>query len=284
MTESLKTITVSRDELTKEIVAREKAEETLKHYTAELKRSNEELQQFAYIASHDLQEPLRMISSYLQLLERRYKNRLDKDADEFIAFAVDGAKRLQDMINGLLSYSRMGKQGRPFEAVNGEAVLGNAITNLKMTIDENQAVITNNSLPVLMGDESQITQLFQNLIANAIKYRSTEPPHIRILALPACEFRVSGLKLMPEIEKHLSEIRSGWIFSFRDNGVGIDPQYRDRIFNIFQRLHGREYPGIGIGLSICRRIVERHGGRIWVESEAGKGATFYFTLPEKEAA
>ncbi|MCL5022484.1 MAG: ATP-binding protein [Nitrospirae bacterium] len=243
------------------ITERKQAEEKLKRYAAELKRSNEELQQFAYIASHDLQEPLRMISSYLQLIEKRYKDKLDKDADEFIAFAVDGASRLQQMIIGLLAYSRVGTKGKPFEEVNSAEVLGTAIMNMKIAIEESGALVTTDRLPVVRADEVQLVQLFQNLLSNSIKFSMEGQPRIHISA-----------------EHNDAE----WVFSVRDNGIGISPEYKDRIFNIFQRLHGREYPGVGIGLSLCRKIVERHGGRIWFESEAGKGTTFYFTIPIKE--
>ncbi|MGO9614512.1 MAG: sensor histidine kinase [Dissulfurispiraceae bacterium] len=242
----------------RDITERKKAEEALNRYTAELKRSNEELQQFAYIASHDLQEPLRMIASYLQLIEMRYKGRLDKDADEFIAFAVEGANRLQNMIVGLLAYSRVGTKGTPFAEANCSEVLEKAVSNLKITIEESGAIITSDRLPVINADESQLIQVFQNLISNAIKFKGSEVPRIHISA-----------------EKKDME----WLFSVKDNGTGIPPQYKDRIFKIFQRLHGREYPGVGIGLSLCRRIVERHGGVIWFDSEAGEGTTFYFTIP-----
>lgn len=227
----------------------------------ELQRSNEELKQFAYIASHDLQEPLRMIASFLQLIERRYKGKLDKDADEFISFAVEGASRLQNMIIGLLAYSRVETKGKPFEEINCSEALGNAISNLRIAIDESGAMITTDRLPVVKADAGQLIQVFQNLIANAVKFRREDPPRI-----------------------HVSAVRKEdeWVFSVRDNGIGIAPDYKDRIFNIFQRLHGREYPGVGIGLSLCRRIIERHGGSIWFESEAGKGTTFYFTIPIKE--
>ncbi|MDA8082166.1 MAG: ATP-binding protein [Nitrospiraceae bacterium] len=227
----------------------------------ELRRSNEELQQFAYIASHDLQEPLRMIASYLQLIERRYRGRLDKDADEFISYAVDGAGRLQNMIIGLLAYSRIETKGKPFGEVNLAEVLGIAISNLRIAIEESGTLITADRLPVVRADPVQLVQVFQNLLANAIKFRREDPPCI-----------------------HVSAMRKGaeWIISVKDNGIGIAREYEDRIFNIFQRLHGKEYPGVGIGLSLCRRIVERHGGRIWFESEEGKGTTFYFTIPIKE--
>jgi len=240
---------------------RRNAEEKLIKTVAELERSNKELGEFAYVASHDLQEPLRTISSYVQLLERRYKDKLDSDASEFIAYAVEGAARMQRLINDLLTYSRVGTRGRPFEAADSGHALGQAIANLQQTIEENEAVVFNEDMPPVHGDEIQLTQLFQNLIENAIKFRGPEKPYIHISA---------------------KKIEAGWIFSVRDNGIGIDPQFKERIFQIFQRLHTADkYPGTGIGLAICKRIVERHGGRIWVESEPGKGATFYFTLPEK---
>lgn len=240
---------------------RKKAGEAINRYMAELKRSNKELQQFAYIASHDLQEPLRMIASYLQLIERRYKGKLDKDADEFIAFAVDGANRLQEMIIGLLAYSRIETKGKPLEVLNSAEVLGNAVANLKLVIGESGALVTAGTLPVIRADASQLLLVFQNLISNAIKFRGTEAPLIYISA---------------------EQKEEEWVFAVKDNGVGIEPEYREKVFDMFQRLHGRKYPGVGIGLSLCRRIIERHKGRIWFESETGKGATFYFTIPIKE--
>lgn len=224
-----------------------------------LARSNTELEQFAYVASHDLQEPLRMISSYVQLLSRRYKGRLDKDADEFIAFAVDGTLRMQQLINDLLAYSRVGTRGKPPAPTNFEDVLSKAMANLKIAALESGAVVTHDQLPTAMADELQMVQLFQNLVGNAIKFRGQETPKIHISARPE---------------------ENEWIFSVRDNGIGIDPQFHDRIFVLFQRLHGREeYPGTGIGLTVSKKIVERHGGRIWLESEPGKGTTFYFSIP-----
>jgi signal transduction histidine kinase len=238
-----------------------RSEKELLRYSGELKRSNEELQHFAYVASHDLQEPLRMISSYLQLIERRYRGKLDKDADEFIAYAVDGANRLQTMINALLEYSRIDRSGKPFEPVNFENILECAILNLELVIKENKATITHDPLPTVMADSSQLLQVFQNLISNAIKFHGEEPPRIHISA---------------------KRKENEWVFSIRDNGIGIEPEYVKQLFTIFKRLHGREHPGIGLGLSICKKIVNRHDGQIWLESEPGKGSTFYFTLPMRK--
>jgi signal transduction histidine kinase len=240
------------------VEARQKLEESV----AELGRSNADLQQFAYVASHDLQEPLRMVSSYTQLIARRYKGKLDADADEFIAFAVDGANRMQRLILDLLAYSRVNTAGRQFEPTAMETVLKAALNNLTDAVKESQAVITHDPLPAVMGDDKQLAQLFQNLLSNAVKFGGAQPPRIHISA---------------------KQTDGEWLFSVRDHGIGLDPQYADRIFVIFQRLHTRaEYPGTGIGLAICKKIVERHGGRIWVESELGKGATFYFTLRDEE--
>jgi light-regulated signal transduction histidine kinase (bacteriophytochrome) len=229
----------------------------------ELARSNADLEHFAYAASHDLQEPLRMVSSYVQLLARRYQGELDADADEFIAFAVDGAKRMQLLINDLLAYSRVGTRGKEFGPTDCEVVLQQALANLRVAIKENAAVVTHGPLPTLKADDSQLVQLLQNLIGNAIKFRNENAPEIHISA-------------------DCVDDESNWLFSVRDNGIGIAPQYAERIFVIFQRLHTREeHPGTGIGLAICKKIVERHGGRIWVESEPGKGSKFCFTLPAR---
>lgn len=227
----------------------------------ELARSNAELQQFAYIASHDLQEPLRMVISYLQLLERRYQGQLDGDADDFIHYAVDGALRMRTLINDLLSYSRIGTRGRAFELVSAEAVLKQAIGNLKVAIEESQATITHQELPHVHADPTQLVQLFQNLIGNAIKFRRQEQPKIEVRA---------------------TQEQDGWLFAVQDNGIGLDSQYAEQIFAIFQRLNSRtDYPGTGIGLAICKKIVERHGGKIWVHSELNQGSIFYFTIPER---
>jgi light-regulated signal transduction histidine kinase (bacteriophytochrome) len=243
----------------RDITERKETDEKLSQIMAELARSNTELERFAYVASHDLQEPLRMVASYTQLLARRYKGKLDADADEFIGYAVDGATRMQQLINGLLDYSRVGTRGKLFEPTDCEAVFSYAVANLKAAIKETDAVVEHAPLPTVVADATQMVQLFQNLIGNAIKFHSEKKPEV-----------------------HVGAERDGteWIFSVRDNGIGIDPQYFDRIFAIFQRLHGRgEYPGTGIGLAICKKIIERHKGRIWVESQPEKGATFYFTLP-----
>jgi PAS domain S-box-containing protein len=227
----------------------------------ELERSNRDLEQFAYVASHDLQEPLRMISSFTQLLEQRYKGKLDESADEFTKFAVEGANRMQRMINDLLSYSRLSTRGQPFEPVNSGEILAQVHANLLPLIEENQALLTHESLPEITADASQMLQLFQNLIGNAIKFRGKEPPRVHVFS-----------------ESREEE----WMFGVRDNGIGIAKEYFDRIFVIFQRLHSKEeYPGTGIGLAICKKIVERHGGQIWVESEPGKGSTFFFTIPKR---
>jgi PAS domain S-box-containing protein len=245
--------------IVRDVTERRQVEDKLKQTLAELARSNTELEQFAYVASHDLQEPLRMVASYTQLLARRYKGRLDADADEFIGYAVDGATRMQGLINDLLAYSRVGTRGKPFELTNCDDVFDQAVANLRVAIEENGAVVTHERLPTIMADGPQMVQLFQNLIGNALKFHSDKRPEVHI------EARQNDAQ---------------WLFSVRDNGIGIAPEYYERIFVIFQRLHGRgEYPGTGIGLAVCKRIVERHKGRIWVDSEVGKGSTFHFTIP-----
>jgi len=241
-----------------DITERKRAEGELHKTLTELERSNKELEQFAYVASHDLQEPLRMIASYVQLLARRYEGQLDADADDFIAYAVDGASRMQKMINDLLAYSRVGTRGKPFQPTDCQVVFDQVLANLKVAIEESGAMITHDPLPMVMADESQMAQLFQNLIDNAIKFRDEASPRAHISA---------------------KQKEKAWVFSVRDNGIGIDPQYHERIFMIFQHLQNREeYPGTGMGLAICKKIVERHSGRIWVESKFGKGSTFYFTI------
>lgn len=237
-----------------------RAEEQLVATAAELARSNRDLEQFAYAASHDLQEPLRMVSSYLQLLEKRYGDRLDGDAVEFLNYAVDGARRMGEMVQDLLDYSRVGSRGAPFEPTDLNAALDQALADMKVAVEEAGARVTRDDLPTVSADASQMRQLFQNLLGNAVKFRGAEPPAVHVGA----------------------ERRDGeWRIAVRDNGIGLAPQFRERIFGVFQRLHGPgEYPGTGIGLAICERIVTRHGGRIWAESEPGRGATFYFTLPE----
>ncbi len=226
----------------------------------DLERSNAELKKFAYVASHDLQEPLNHVSNYVQLLELRYGDSLDEDAKDFIGFAVDGVHLMQTLIDDVLAYSKVDTQGSQFAITDVNIALGQALTNLQRRIRESNAtVITHDTLPTLMADGTQLMQLFQNLIVNAIKFRSAEPPEIHI---------------------NVQRLEDEWLFSVQDNGIGIDPQFSDRIFVIFQRLHTRdEYPGTGMGLAICKKIIECHRGKIWVESELGKGSTFYFTIP-----
>ncbi|BAY25376.1 multi-sensor signal transduction histidine kinase [Calothrix sp. NIES-2100] len=243
-------------------------------HSQELARSNGELEQFAYIASHDLQEPLRMVISYLQLLEQRYKNQLDARADEFISYAVDGAQRMQTLINDLLNYSRVSTRAQPFKLVDCNTVLARAIANLQIAIQESHAVITSDALPEVRADTTQLVQVLQNLIGNAIKFRRQEPPQIHITAIR------NTLESNQE-NSHLTPVENEWLFSVRDNGIGLESQYAERIFVIFQRLHSRsKYPGTGIGLAICKKIIERHGGRIWMESKPGEGSIFYFTIPD----
>ena len=245
---------------------REHLEELVKQRTAELekmtnelRRSNAELQQFAYVASHDLQEPLHVIKGFLNLFEKRYKDKLDEKGREFIGFTIDGAKRMQDLIRDLLEYSRVGHKGKEFKPTECSVILERVLFNLKAAIEGSGAQVTYNNLPTIMADATQFTSLFQNLIGNAIKFHGAEAPKV-----------------------HISAERKGdeWLFSVSDNGIGIDPKFIDRIFVVFHRLHTRnEYPGTGIGLALCKKIVEHHGGHIWVESELQKGSTFHFTLP-----
>lgn len=245
--------------LSVELDERRRAEIKMAQYAGDLKRSNAELEQFAYVASHDLQEPLRMVASFTQLLGKRYRGKLDQDADEFIGFAVDGANRMQVLINDLLTFSRVGTRGKPLAPTDCEAVLSHALANLHAALKETKAEVTHDPLPTVMADEVQLGQLLQNLLANALKFRGRDPLRV-----------------------HIAARRQGdeWIFSVQDNGIGIAPEHQERIFTIFQRLHRREeFPGTGLGLALCKKIAERHGGRIWVESAPGRGSTFYFSIP-----
>lgn len=231
----------------------------LERANAELARSNRELEQFAYVASHDLREPLRAVSSFCDLLKQRYGDRLDADGEEFIDFAVDGARRMDRLLADLLAYSRVSTHGHDFESVSCEDALAAALANLRSSIEESGAEITHDPLPDVQADATQLVQLFQNLIGNAVKYRAEAAPRIHVGAVAEGD---------------------GWVLSFRDAGIGIDPRHTDRIFEVFQRLHTRDqYGGTGIGLAICKRIAERHDGRIWVESEPGHGSTFHVKLP-----
>ncbi len=241
------------------ITHRKQAEEALRQTAEDLARSNRDLEQFAYVASHDLQEPLRVVTGFVQLLEQHCKGQLDEKAHSFIEYAVDGAKRMQTLIADLLSYSRVGSRHREPRPTDMGVVLRSALSNLSASIADSAAEITHGELPTVPGDDTQLVQLFQNLVGNAIKFRGEETPRIHVDA---------------------RREKDHWLFSVRDNGIGIDPEFHDRIFLIFQRLHGRkQYPGTGIGLAICKRIVEHHGGRIWVESQPRQGTTFCFTLP-----
>jgi PAS domain S-box-containing protein len=243
----------------RDISRRRAADADLRHKVEELKRSNEELAHFAYVASHDLQEPLRMVASYLQLISRRYKGKLDSDADEFIDFAVDGASRMQQLIQDLLTYSRVGTTGQDLVDTSSEVALQQALAHLSSAIEDRGALVTHDPLPSVMADETQLTQLFQNLVGNAIKYHGPGVPRIHVSAARNAEKR--------------------WIFTVSDDGLGIAPEYFERIFGMFQRLHKREeFGGTGIGLAICKRIVERHGGVISIASQPGQGSTFRFDL------
>ena len=246
------------------VAERRRAEEVLGEKVLELGRSNANLERFAYVASHDLQEPLRMVSSFTELLARRYKGKLDADAEEFIHFTLEGARRMRQLIEDLLSYSRMGSKGRRLDPTDFEKALARALENLRHSIEESGGVVTHDPLPRLVADEAQVVQVFLNLVGNAIKFRGEEAPRVHVSAERNCD---------------------EWVFTVHDNGIGVDPRHSERIFIMFQRLHSREkYPGTGIGLAICKKIVEGHGGRIWVESEPGRGARFYFTFPLREAS
>ena len=248
-----------------DITERKKAEAALREAHEELKRSNAELEQFAYVASHDLQEPLRMVSSYTQLLMRRYGDKLDGDAREFTAFIVDGATRMKQLIEDLLAYSRVGTRDKNFKPVDAGSSLGRALTNLRAAIQDSGATVTHDPLPTIPCDEVQVAQLFQNLIGNALKFRKPDAA--------------------PAVHVGAADQGAEWEFMVRDNGIGIEPQYFQRIFMVFQRLHDKgEYPGTGIGLAIVKKVVERHGGRIWVQSQPGAGTTFHFTMPKERKA
>ncbi len=248
-----------------DITERKKAEAALREAHEELKRSNAELEQFAYVASHDLQEPLRMVSSYTQLLMRRYGDKLDGDAKDFTAFIVDGATRMKQLIEDLLAYSRVGTRDKNFKPVDAESSLKRALTNLRAAIQDSGATVTQDKLPTIPCDEVQLAQLFQNLIGNALKFRKPD--------------------VAPAVHVGAAEQGAEWEFMVRDNGIGIEPQYFERIFMVFQRLHDKgEYPGTGIGLAIVKKVVERHGGRIWVQSQPGAGTTFHFTMPKERKA
>jgi PAS domain S-box-containing protein len=242
----------------RDVTERRLAEEKLRKQAGELERSNQELEQFGYVASHDLQEPLRLVTGYVQLLARRYQGQLDEDADEFIGYTLEGTERMRNLLADLLAYSQIGTSSRNFSPVALEEALKRVTDNLHIVIEANNAVITHEPLPSVLGDDTQMMQLLQNLISNAIKFRGKEPPRIHI---------------------GVGQLDDRWLIFVRDNGIGIDPKFTEKVFVIFQRLHtANQYPGTGIGLAIARKIVERHGGRIWVDSESGKGATFYFTL------
>ncbi len=244
-----------------DVTLRRKREAARDMATADLERSNTDLEQFAYVASHDLQEPLRMVASFTQLLAKRYQGQLDAEADEFIGYAVDGARRMQALVNDLLAYSRVGRRELKVTSIDFEKVVATLQQDLRSAISDSAAAITHDPLPTLEADPLQLRQLLQNLLANAIKFRGKEPPQVHLSAV---------------------EGSSEWTIAVRDNGIGIPEGQRDRIFDIFQRLHSRsEYPGTGIGLAVCKKIVERHGGRIWVESAPDYGTIFLFTLPRK---
>jgi signal transduction histidine kinase len=249
------------DELQNSLAELSFTKEELEQKSQDLARSNVDLQQFAYAASHDLQAPLRGVEGFVNLFARRYRGKLDEKADEFIEFIIDGVKRMQILIKDLLAYSQVGTQGIQLKPMDSELAVAQAVANLKSAIEEKKAVVTYDTLPTVIADSSHLSRLFQNLIGNAVKFSGEELPKV-----------------------HISAERKGnqWLFSVHDNGIGIDPNNQDRIFIIFQRLHtSEEYEGTGIGLAICKRIVERHGGNIWVESAPGKGSTFYFTIPER---
>jgi light-regulated signal transduction histidine kinase (bacteriophytochrome) len=244
-----------------DITRSKEAERRLVRALGELESSNKELEQFASVASHDLQEPLRKIAGFTELLERRYRDRLDGDADRYLTYIVDAAKRMRILIDELLSYSRLGRGERKYLPIDCNKVLEQVLGDMEKTMKESGALVTHDELPAITADGVQLGQVFQNLIANAVKFCGNGQPRIHVSA------------------RHEGD---EWIFSVRDNGIGIEPQFFPRIFGMFQRLHTQtEYPGSGIGLAVCKKIIERHGGRIWVESTVGKGSTFCFALPAR---
>ena len=251
-----------RARIVEEIREVERAREELDRQAQDLQRSNAELEQFAYVASHDLQEPLRKVASFCQMLERRYAGQLDERADQYIHYAVDGARRMQDLINDLLAFSRVGRMAHQHERVDLNEMLARAEGNLAARVEETGATIESGELPTVAGDPGLLALVFQNLVGNALKFHSDDPPHVRVDA---------------------ARDGDGWELSVADNGIGIEPEYAERIFVIFQRLHTRvTYEGTGIGLAMCRKIVEHHGGRIWLDTDAHPGTTFRFTLPDDE--
>jgi signal transduction histidine kinase len=262
MTSSLRETTASRDDLNREVVERKRAEETLRNTAEDLTRSNKDLEQFAYVASHDLQEPLRAVGGFVGLLKKQYRDKLDAQAAEYIDLAVEGAERMQTLIHDLLTFSRVGTKGGAFIAMNMKDAFDNALKNLQVAISETGSLVTcGREMPTITADATQMTQLLQNLIANAIKFHGARRPEIHVDS--------------ERTDKY-------WVLRVRDNGIGIEKQYFDRIFLIFQRLHTRtQFKGTGIGLAVCKKIVERHGGMIWVESKPGEGSTFYFTIPDR---
>jgi len=255
------TLNAMAEQLHRDIMQRQHAQARLQQYAQELTRSNADLEQFAYVASHDLQEPLRAVVGFLQLLQQNYQGRLEARADEFIRHAVEGSIRMQMLIDGLLAYARVGPQDASLTPTDCTALQQQALANLKVALEESSAVVTHDPLPIVLADATQLLQVFQNLLGNALKFHTAAPPIVHISA---------------------ERQEDAWVFTVRDNGIGIEAQYVERIFAVFQRLHTRrEYPGTGIGLALCKKMVERHGGRIWVESELGKGAMFAFTLPDR---